>query len=478
VKKIVLPPTEDGYYRFGELPAIIAEALHPDENYPDDYIMSVVIWRDDGTEHGQYIELTPPAGQRATSLESALLWAQSSVELTDEDKAHPDRCKWVCWRWHEQRRPESERNYLSDGSLVVWSEETQNAVMRAVSRASESNWYKDRLTNAANLHPDDKGHLCVVDGFRNELTFKQGAALGRGWVHIDELNRWGATLRPTSVFKTVDTCLVFVVSARPICVPPELLALAPETSIRIKYRLGLMSGEGIGTAMGYREEIEERMARQAEGLFTVDEAAQVLADSRDGKTGPKWEEDMRNAHRAGVLAIRAADSQQPMRPYAPTDLKNIPSLWTVEQTSLNSVSDLVLVSDIDAWLAAQGVGYRFPRLATDGDATPDTASSIDFALLASPEQLIKAFGAFTGMDKSWFSNITDKPKLLKARKHEGVGGKNYAPPWFCPFEVMLWLVDKKRKVGRPMTREAGWRMLRQHWPNVYDKNLALSPLED
>jgi hypothetical protein len=82
------------------------------------------------------------------------------------------------------------------------------------------------------------------------------------------------------------------------------------------------------------------------------------------------------------------------------------------------------------------------------------------------------------MDKSWFSKITDKPKLLKARKHEGRGGKNYATPWFCPFEVMLWLVDDKRKIGRPMTPEAGWRMLRQHWPKVYDKNVVLSPLED
>lgn len=203
MKRIVLPPTEGGYYRFGELPAIIAEALHPDEHYPDDYIMWVVVWRDDGSEHGQYIELTPPLDQRATSLEGALQWPQRAIELTDEEKTHPDRCKWVHWRWHEQRRPESERNYLPDGSLIVQSEETQNALMRAVSIASEFDWYKGKLKGAANLPTTEDGYLCVVDGFRNELTFRHGAALDSEWVHIDELNRWGGTLRQPLVFATV-----------------------------------------------------------------------------------------------------------------------------------------------------------------------------------------------------------------------------------------------------------------------------------
>jgi hypothetical protein len=358
VKSIVLPATEDGFYRFDELPGLIANALHPASNYPEDHILSVVIWRDDGTEHGQYIELTPPDEQRATSLEGALQWPQRVIELSDEEKAHPDRSKWVNWRWDAQRRPEPERNYLADGSLVVWSDETQNEVMRAVARASEYDWYKDRMTSAAMLSYGDGGSLCVVDGFRNELTFKQGAALGRGWVHIDELNRWGGTLRPASVFKTIGPRPFFVASARPACVPPELLALAPDTSVSVQWRMGRINSEAKGVRAGdYLQEIEDRMARQAEGLFTVDEAAQVMADSRDGKTGPQWEDDMRKAHRAGVLAIRSAGSQLPMRPYAPTHPDNIPSLWTEEQTSPYAVSNLVLVSDIDVWLAAQGVGY-------------------------------------------------------------------------------------------------------------------------
>jgi hypothetical protein len=200
VKRIALPPTEDGYYSFGELPAIIAGALHQDEHYPDDRIMWVVIWRDDGSEHGQYIELTPPADQRATSLEGALQWPQRAIELTDEEKTHPDRCKWVHWRWHEQRRPECERNYLPDGSLIVQSEETQNHVHQVVSIRLERDWYKDRMSKDARRGHDDLRRLCVVDGNLNGLTNTHGAALDRGWVHIDRLNQWGATLETVNVF--------------------------------------------------------------------------------------------------------------------------------------------------------------------------------------------------------------------------------------------------------------------------------------
>lgn len=201
MKKIVLPPTEGGYYRFGELPQIIAEALHPDELYPDDYILSVVIWRDDGTELGQYIECTPPAGSRERDTSRHAEWTQRPIELTDEEKTHPDRCKWVNWRWHEQRRPEGERAYWPEsGELIVWGDDTQNELDQIVSIASERDWYQKRMSEAARRGQDDPRRLCVVDGNLNSLTYTHGAALDRGWVHIDKLNQWGATLDTVNVF--------------------------------------------------------------------------------------------------------------------------------------------------------------------------------------------------------------------------------------------------------------------------------------
>lgn len=47
----------------------------------------------------------------------------------------------------------------------------------------------------------------------------------------------------------------------------------------------------------------------------------------------------------------------------------------------------------------------------------------DYSMLADPDELIEAFGRFTGMSKSWFANITDKPGLMKARRVAGRKGR-------------------------------------------------------
>lgn len=186
---------------FGELPQLIAEALHPDELYPGDYILSVVIWRDDGTEHGQYIMCTPTPDSREDTLDRCAEWVQTPIELTDDDKAHPDRCKWVHWRWHEQRRPENERRYWpSGGELIVWDDTTQNHIHQVVNISLERDWYKDRMREDTKRSPDDPRRLVVVDSNLNSLTYTQGAALDRGWVHIDKLNQWGAALDTVNVF--------------------------------------------------------------------------------------------------------------------------------------------------------------------------------------------------------------------------------------------------------------------------------------
>lgn len=206
MKKIVLPPTESGYYRFGELPQIIAEALHPDELYPDDYIKAVAIWRDDGSEHGQYIMCTPPTGSRESNLDRHAEWSQAPIELTDEDKAHPDRCKWVHWRWHEQRRPDGERDYWpAGGELIVWEDSTQEHIHQVVNIKRERDWYKDQMREDATRGTDDPRRLVVVDSNLNGLTYTHGAALDRGWVHIDKLNQWGAMLDTVNVFSVEQT---------------------------------------------------------------------------------------------------------------------------------------------------------------------------------------------------------------------------------------------------------------------------------
>lgn len=101
--------------------------------------------------------------------------------------------------------------------------------------------------------------------------------------------------------------------------------------------------------------------------------------------------------------------------------------------------------------------------------------AIDFGMLATPEQLIDTFGNHTGMCKAWFSNLTDTPRLLIARKVAGTGGKHHTPPLFCPFEVMQWLIDEKRKKGRKVSQEKAWQLLQCGFEKVYNARSAGDP---
>ncbi|MDO9250846.1 MAG: hypothetical protein Q8S71_06570 [Hydrogenophaga sp.] len=93
---------------------------------------------------------------------------------------------------------------------------------------------------------------------------------------------------------------------------------------------------------------------------------------------------------------------------------------------------------------------------------------LNYEMLATRDQLIEAFGHFTGMDASWFKNVTHSPRLLSARKVVGQGGRGHiAEPLFCPFEVMQWLADAKRRKGRPLSVEKAWELLEKNFSDVY-----------
>ena len=103
-------------------------------------------------------------------------------------------------------------------------------------------------------------------------------------------------------------------------------------------------------------------------------------------------------------------------------------------------------------------------------------SEVDYSVLASRDQLIAAFGAFTGMDIDWFKNLDDTPALKSARKVTGRGQRgSTVEPLFCPFEVMQWLVNPKRKKGRPLGEDTGWRLLKSHFPKAYAPRESADP---
>lgn len=89
-------------------------------------------------------------------------------------------------------------------------------------------------------------------------------------------------------------------------------------------------------------------------------------------------------------------------------------------------------------------------------------------LMATPDELCAAFGAFTGMNKGWFTNLKDRPALRAARFQPGQGGRNHVAPLFYVYPVLQWLIDKRRKTGKPMQEATGWRMLKLHFPKIYE----------
>lgn len=102
----------------------------------------------------------------------------------------------------------------------------------------------------------------------------------------------------------------------------------------------------------------------------------------------------------------------------------------------------------------------------------------DYSMLATRDKLIAAFGSFTDMKSGWFDNLKDTPALLNARRVRGRGGRGHIEePWFCPFEVMRWLIDPKRRKGRPLSESKGWELLESHFHKVYAANSVADPRE-
>jgi hypothetical protein len=165
----------------------------------------------------------------------------------------------------------------------------------------------------------------------------------------------------------------FISSAWPQELPAELMALADDAQVSYEHSIGRERGSGITNAAAYRGMIRETMARQSQGYFTVNEAAQVVAESRPGGRGPEWAHSIQRAHRVGVLAIREPGSLLPMRPLKPEPHSDIPKHWTGVQSLERAFSDLLLLSELDAWLRATA-GYGFPAAGAAGAAATPAAA--------------------------------------------------------------------------------------------------------
>lgn len=153
------------------------------------------------------------------------------------------------------------------------------------------------------------------------------------------------------------------------------------------------------------------------------------------------------------------------------------SAWRRERPASFNSTDLILLG---AELAAFTASIAAPQQTATDTATPAPVvpDEIDFTMVATRKELIDAFGPFTGMDKTWFDNLNTSPKLKAARKYTGQGGRHNAEPLFCPYEVMQWMADPKRKKGKPLSDTTAWRLLKSHFPKVHNQYSIGDPNAD
>lgn len=196
-----------------------------------------------------------------------------------------------------------------------------------------------------------RGQLEVLDPLtRGPHPFPIGAMLNDALVRVEHLDAYLAE-------RGVGIRFIphFVTSAWPKCVPPELLVLPANARITYEDNIGGVRESGATSAGEYRATILDTIARQAEGYFTLCEAAQVLADSRPGIDATEAVKRFLRAHSDDGLPIHQRGSRFPLEVG-----ETIRDFW-----------DTVEVTELDAWLRASA-GYGFPK--AEGAAVPAAAA--------------------------------------------------------------------------------------------------------
>jgi hypothetical protein len=155
-------------------------------------------------------------------------------------------------------------------------------------------------------------------------------------------------------------------------------------------------------------------------------------------------------------------------------------------TRIPPIEKGAFISDLAAWADCPPIPEQSPLrywlsfitvpTEVNEQIAPKAATGIDVSLLATRDQLIEAFGKFTYISADWFSHLKDTPKLLAARKVKG-SRRGLVQPLFCPYEVMQWLLDPKRKKGKPCGDLSAWKAFESHFPKVYNQYSIGDPTE-
>jgi hypothetical protein len=320
-----------------DVPRLMAEALTPIPDYELSPELNLVRI-DSANGRGPYSSLTD-ADRAEVSEQCVRLGLPSLLEFTtwhgigphlETFNTAPSRPGWLLgylppedpYSAHRISRVIDEQTYL----------ETLNA-------AIERGEVIQRLNNGAQVNA----------GFR-----VQGAVLSR-----KDLETFCASL--LIEVRDKETRQRFIVPVWPREVPPALLALlasAPETKVLLcdGPRPGI-KGEGWTCARDAVETFTTIIKRQCNGLFTVAEAAQILADAREAKTAREWVQDMRTAN-GEMVEKTYPDRSRGMAPKLA--IRNGSEGLRGANDDVRDECEFVLASDLDTWLRNDKRSYGFP----------------------------------------------------------------------------------------------------------------------
>ena len=106
------------------------------------------------------------------------------------------------------------------------------------------------------------------------------------------------------------------------------------------------------------------------------------------------------------------------------------------------------------------------------DSTQNNNLNPDFAVLAQPEDLLRAFGR-RGLKKAWFNDLGKISWLQDAKRVDGKSGRGGFPAYFCPYAIMQGMVFKSKKCKLP--EERGWIIFETEFPVAYAKYEIAKP---
>lgn len=132
---------------------------------------------------------------------------------------------------------------------------------------------------------------------------------------------------------------------------------SPDERLTVTESIGNFSGQSTCAVRDWIPQLEGVAKRQADGYFTVGEAAQLLADAHADLSV-----------KVMISRMAVAKIGEPLRRLVRgSDL--LPSL---EGAVFREELDLVKVDDVDEWLASQGVPYRLAALCPLEESAPQS----------------------------------------------------------------------------------------------------------